>query len=515
MLSAIAETLTGMGAAGRSAEGGARPPTDTATSTSTVDDDPAAPCLSQRTEGKDEAAQTNGALLTPTPTTTTTTATAAAVCGRDRSDTAAPAKSRRPTACKPPTLPLDTHRKERKPGSAPEAHYLHREEPRNLPGYPVPGLAHPESAGAAAARLAHASAKSVATWQPNPNSAAGAAASLAHASREAGGSRLPPRPEKMAPDGSAGDWPLRGALGAVRGGRRRAGSSPATYSGAGGAVFGAATAAHATAKTRRDSGFGTTSDSETAAGKHKADIRNAVAVSMANERPKREEVPNTPPSRRPARRAPFPNLEEAARRQAEERLAKIGYLVPTPGRRASLSSASRVMASSDWDRGRALDQESERADKQKRGHDALVLMNAAKKNVQARLSLQDQQIAERKGIVCSGEWTSRATEIAQRKLEQPKRHPGQVDIGGGAYMDQAEIDRIAERNVRPVIAAIDERADGRRRLQQEKKEAKAQDRDRRMSRFRDAKIFGGSQRHRDENVPEGRPGALRSCTTSN
>jgi hypothetical protein len=142
-------------------------------------------------------------------------------------------------------------------------------------------------------------------------------------------------------------------------------------------------------------------------------------------------------------------------------------------------------------------------------------MNAAKKNVQTRLSLQDQQIAERKGIVCSDEWNSRATEVAQRRLEQSKRHLGQVDIGGGAYMDRAEIDRIAERNVRPVIEDIDERAGEHRQLQQEKKEAKAQDRARRMNRIRDTKIFGGSLRHRDENtVPEGRSGALPSCTTS-
>ncbi|KAI5850004.1 hypothetical protein BZA05DRAFT_400576 [Tricharina praecox] len=491
MLSAIAETLTGVGvgigAADRAAEGGTHTTTDTATTAANdgPEDRSATPRPLRRAEGTDEATQTCEAC--------TCSAAAGVVDDRGRSSTGVSAKPRKSSA---------------------EAHYLHREELRNLPGYPISGLVNPESAGATAALLAYASAKPVAIWHPNPNSTAGAAASLAHANRESGGSRPSPKAEPVTSDGSTPNWPLRGALGAIRGGRRRAESSPAVCSGIGGDVLGAATVAHTHAATgrRRDSGFGTTSDGEiTAAEKLKADIRNAAVLSMANERLKREELADTPPplppsSSRPVRRAPYPNLEEAARRQAEQRLANIGYVPRTPGRSASLSSASRVMVR-DRDRNRnrnqvpVSDQDVERAEKQKRGHDALLLMTAAKKNVQARLSLQDRQIAERKGIVCSDEWASRATEIAQRRLEQPRRPPGQVDIGGGAYMDKEELERIAERNVRPVIEDLNERAGEHRQLKQEKKEAKAQDRARKMSRVKDTKIFGGGKhRHGDENT---------------
>jgi len=289
----------------------------------------------------------------------------------------------------------------------------------------------------------------------------------------------------------------------AEGNRRRADSSPVgLYSEEDGAV---------TLGTRRNSGFITSPEDEVSAQtRQKSDILTAATVSMANDRLKREEVFQSPP-RRPhedvsppqantpvPRRQKYPNLEEAARRQAEERLARIGYIPAsrsvTSGRTRSVSLSSNHPRPQRYDI-RELDEDTDRVDRRKRGQDALLLMSTARKNVQTRLSEQDRQIAESR--VMRKDWLPKATEIAQRQSDQRMQHTqnhGKVAIGGGAYMTQEEIDMIAERNVRPVIDDINERAGEHHQLKRERREEKTREMARRLDEA-DKKLFGFRRRH--------------------
>ena len=87
-------------------------------------------------------------------------------------------------------------------------------------------------------------------------------------------------------------------------------------------------------------------------------------------------------------------------------------------------------------------------------------MTVARRNVEDRMSQQDRQIANSKGLVPRTDWEKTATEIAQKQSDARLQHPGhgKIDIGGGAYMTQDEIDAIATRNVQPVINDLREQA---------------------------------------------------------
>ena len=109
------------------------------------------------------------------------------------------------------------------------------------------------------------------------------------------------------------------------------------------------------------------------------------------------------------------------------------------------------------------------AERRKSGQNALLLMSAARKNVQARMDEQDRRIAESR--LMRADWLSKATSIARRQADQRRADQRRADstgvpLGGGAYMAQEELYRIAERNVRPVIDDINQRAGEHHQLRQ-------------------------------------------------
>ncbi|KAA8905566.1 hypothetical protein FN846DRAFT_907391 [Sphaerosporella brunnea] len=395
-----------------------------------------------------------------------------------------------------------------------ESSYLRRADPKSLPSYPSAGLTHPESAGAAAALLAASSPRTVEVWHPNPTSAAGAAASLAHTGAKpvevwkpnpisaAGAAASLAHPQsgaqevhQPAPEVKS-DWPLRGALGAMNSQknqasleaehaqRPRAGSSPPHLT--------------ATTRARRDSGF-SAEDEAAAHERH---------TSLQLNKP--EEGQGSASNRRPM----YPHLEGAARQRAEERLAKIGYTPPTvaastasaaghrasdlgSGRRrsASLSSTNLRDARNRTEQDEAL----QRAEEQKRGHDALLLMNVARKNVEARLAEQDRLIAERRRIFLQEEWAAQATRVAARQAEAEIRDTVRhIDIGGGAHFSEEELRRIAERNVKPVLEDLDKRSAEYHEQQRKKRE---QELARKLSKGKERRSFFGVKR--EALAPEG------------
>ncbi|KAH7166230.1 hypothetical protein EDB81DRAFT_280086 [Dactylonectria macrodidyma] len=183
---------------------------------------------------------------------------------------------------------------------------------------------------------------------------------------------------------------------------------------------------------------------------------------------------------------PYVNLQEAAYRQAQERLAKIedehqksrefnDYYGSSPSvrRRFSLSSKLRRRASSDGD----LDdrQQTERirqqmslfsnklseVDESKRKKDREALLAAAQRNVRAQLQVIDKRVFEETGKVnptMLTEWDLKAHRIAYANHESRSENKGKVDIGGGKFMSPEEVDAIASKRVQPVLDDINEKA---------------------------------------------------------
>lgn len=250
---------------------------------------------------------------------------------------------------------------------------------------------------------------------------------------------------------------------------------------------------------KRDSGF-VSGPGDGAAAKHqRASIISAASLSMTNDRQKRETKSPPRAAVHPlTRRAKNPNLEEAARQHAEERLSKLGYgrERPSTTRLRSMSVNSVRLRADQIDREARMrdDEESERSAQRKRGYDALLLMSTARKNVQSRLSEQDRQMADSRGIYYREDWHQKATEIAQSKHDQREAPPEGVDIGGGAFMSQEEINAIAERKVKPVIDDMNEKSGEYHQSRKDRREAKARELATKLNRDKEKRFLGRKRR---------------------
>lgn len=185
----------------------------------------------------------------------------------------------------------------------------------------------------------------------------------------------------------------------------------------------------------------------------------------------------------------FNNLQEAAYKQAQARLAKIHednkklrgnrdsqeyYGVSSTSRRGTIRDKFRRRASSDG----ALTEDNLRSqqirhemtifsktlqtvDDKKRQKDQEALLAAAHRNVQARLKGMDEKISAETGMVPpSSQWEHKAHAAALlRSATRAERDQGKVDVGAGLKMDQDTINAIAARRVQPVLDEINEKAE--------------------------------------------------------
>lgn len=204
----------------------------------------------------------------------------------------------------------------------------------------------------------------------------------------------------------------------------------------------------------------------------------------------------------------FVNLQDAAYRQAQERLAKLQdeheknrryhdyYTSEKPLRRrfTIMDRIRRRSASEDEveDRTRSdlvhqqmslFTSQLEQVDEEKRERDREALLIAARRNVKVSLQGMDEQHYFETGKVnptILGDWQVRAQQAAQLRHDTRTDDGGRVDIGGGMFMDADEIDAIAARRVRPVLDDIHEKAEAERerlaslKLEEEAKKAEAE-----------------------------------------
>lgn len=65
------------------------------------------------------------------------------------------------------------------------------------------------------------------------------------------------------------------------------------------------------------------------------------------------------------------------------------------------------------------------------------------------------------------EWEAKARATAEADSKARMANYGKVHVGGGKFVDQAEVDAVASRNVQPVLDEIDAKAETHRAKEQE------------------------------------------------
>ncbi|KAL8795781.1 MAG: hypothetical protein Q9195_001833 [Heterodermia aff. obscurata] len=186
----------------------------------------------------------------------------------------------------------------------------------------------------------------------------------------------------------------------------------------------------------------------------------------------------------------YVNLQEAAQRLAAERLAKLndehaayrtyyGATASKPQSKLSIRGRQRKRASSD---GHERDSDDERSkqirsemslfqdklaqvDAKKRQSDREALMAAAQRNVKASIHGMDEKVFSETGKASPAmkeEWEAKAKLKAEAESKSRMTNHGRVNIGGGKYLDQSEVDAIAAAKVQPTIDQITEKAEQQR-----------------------------------------------------
>jgi hypothetical protein len=220
----------------------------------------------------------------------------------------------------------------------------------------------------------------------------------------------------------------------------------------------------------------------------------------------------------------YSNLEEAAKKLATERLAKLQdehatyrqyYGTNNPQKRLSMRDRMRRRASSDGD---AVDDQEQsqkirsqmglfndklaEVDAKKRKQDRASLMAVALKNVQTSMNGMDEKVYADTGKASPSmieAWEIKAREKAEAQSKARMTNYGKVDIGGGKFLDQTEVDAIASARVQPVLDGINDRAatqlarEEEIRLDEEERRREAQlDKERNAEIKQDDKLANGN-----------------------
>lgn len=179
----------------------------------------------------------------------------------------------------------------------------------------------------------------------------------------------------------------------------------------------------------------------------------------------------------------YVSLQEAAQKLAAERLAKLqdehaaykNYYGTGSGQsRLSLRGLQRRRASSDGqathddgDRSKKIRSEMSlynskvaQVDATKRQKDREALMAVAQRNVKASMHGIDEKVYSETGKVSPAmlqSWEDQAHARAEADSKARLAKHGMINIGGGKYLDQSEIDAIAAQKVQPTLDEITEK----------------------------------------------------------
>ncbi|KAF3044640.1 hypothetical protein E8E12_006440 [Didymella heteroderae] len=225
-------------------------------------------------------------------------------------------------------------------------------------------------------------------------------------------------------------------------------------------------------------------------------------------------------------------IQEAAQKLAQERLAKIGYdenaayrsyygyekqtrskLSMRRGRPRARSTSEAPQDDSDSDeddfRSRRIrhqmkefNQQLADVDAKKREQDRKGLIAAAERKVKAQMQGLDKDIYDKTGKMSNSmveDWDEKARQRALANSEARMENHGRVNIGNGKWMDQAEIDAIAQARLQPTLNEISEKAEKQRALDAERQfELEKKKRQEQEEKARQAEIKAEEKRGKDE-----------------
>ncbi|KAF2031807.1 hypothetical protein EK21DRAFT_87837 [Setomelanomma holmii] len=241
-------------------------------------------------------------------------------------------------------------------------------------------------------------------------------------------------------------------------------------------------------------------------------------------------------------------IQEAAQKLAQERLAKIGYdenaayrsyygyekprskLSIRRGRNRANSDSKVAADDSDSDeddfRSRRIRSQMDQFNKQladvdakKRENDRKYLIAAAERKVQAQMQGMDKKIYDETGNMSPAmiaQWDEKARQKAVANSETRMENHGKVHIGNGKWMDQSDIDAIAQARIQPTLDEITEKTekrragDEKRRAAEEERRLELEEKKRRekVEKERAAEIKAEERQVKDE---EKRAAKLRSA----
>ncbi|KAI9663513.1 MAG: hypothetical protein M1831_002522 [Alyxoria varia] len=265
-------------------------------------------------------------------------------------------------------------------------------------------------------------------------------------------------------------------------------------------------------KTSRESHSGNPQASSSVQDKnHQAALR-ASTLSMTNQLHNAAELKERRPASSGDIRAQakqYLHLQDAAHKLAAERLQKIdpdnvltyrqhyGYDTVQGRSRLSIRNRRRPRSSSDGQPGNSddvvqaskirnqqqhLNEQVTSINEKKRATDRGNLKSAAEKAVHERMQKLDKQVFEETGKVTPAmmeEWEAKARAKANAESEARLEHHGMVDIGGGKFMTQTELESIAASRMQPTLEEIGVNAERQRardeeiRLDQEERKRQA------------------------------------------
>lgn len=230
--------------------------------------------------------------------------------------------------------------------------------------------------------------------------------------------------------------------------------------------------------------------------------------------------------------SPYLSLQDAAYKQAQDRLSKLedeysknrnmqeyygNTQAQAPRRRWSVANKLRRRDSDeefdDREESQRIRQQMSmfsnkltEVDQAKRQSDRDALLAAAQRNVKARLHGMDEKVYSDTGKIntaLQSDWNLKAQQAAQLSSEARNENTGKLNLGGGMYMDQEQIDAIAAKRMQPVLDDINEKAEKERARQavlKAEEEARKSELAREKERDREAKAL--SKRIRDEDKEE-------------
>jgi len=119
-----------------------------------------------------------------------------------------------------------------------------------------------------------------------------------------------------------------------------------------------------------------------------------------------------------------------------------------------------------------LNSQTATVDANRREQDRRNLLAAAEKNVHAQMHKLDEQIFNDTGKMSPAmleEWDAKARERAKANSDARMKTFGMVHVGGGKYIDQAEIDKVARQRVQPTLDRVTDKAEKQRARDEERR----------------------------------------------